>query len=138
MGDRLVQIITKDAKFLAATYQHWSASEADEMQNLTEEALKKLSDNEFLDSSIIIKTIKDVLDKHNGNANSGFSNGCLEWNKKTKMYDKEYFSDIDKAFMKEHPEFALSKSRNDGLFTLDERIANSFEGWAEEVNYIDL
>lgn len=136
MGNRLVQVISFNDKFLAATYQHWSAEEADEMYDLTDYALHELKDTN--DKLALIKIIKDVLDKHNGNTNSGFANGCLEWNKETKMYDKEYFSDIDKAFMKEHPEFALSKDRNDGLFTLDERIGNSFEDWAEITNYIDI
>lgn len=140
MGNRLVQKISCNGNFYAASYQHWSAGDAQIMEDLTD---KKIEEYDFFNhpsKELAYKILKEALDEYNENSLAGL---VLEFyissKKDGKHLEELYNCPEGNAFYKKHPETTLSTSRTEGLITLDEVVANDWYGWAEDVNdfYMD-
>lgn len=139
MGDRLVQIIRYKGKFLAASYNHWSASAADEF----EEALDNIILNHGLFDSdekatvdLAVQCLKESIEQVQGSLGEGGLHEA-DWTLQDKADFKvwhDYHSDVQEAFIQAHPELPIGKDRSDGYITVDEKIADDWFAWAEAVN----
>lgn len=141
MGDRLVQVIRYKGKFLAASYEHWSASEADIHQEKLDEIIAKydLFNDKNATSELAVKCLIESIKA----VDSGSRPGLTDPNWAEYTWDENgnkfipHCSDIQEQFIKDHSEFPLFIDRNDGLITVDEVVAKDWEGWAEELNVFD-
>lgn len=140
MGDRLVQIIRYKGKFLAASYNHWSAGAAQEFEDALDTAILNHGlfdeDKNATPDNAVQCLIESIEEVQNSLGNGGLI--LADW----KLQDKsvpwsDYHSDVQEDFNKRHPEIPISKDRTDGNITVDEKIATDWEGWAEALNVFD-
>lgn len=139
MGDRLVQVIRYKGKFLAASYNHWSAGAADEFQEALDESIIKhgLFDSDAnATPDLAVQCLIESIEKVHG----GLSDGGLireDWSLQDKTDFRkwnDYHSDVQAEFNKRHPEIHISTDTSDGSITVDEAIADDWVAWAEAVN----
>lgn len=140
MGDRLVQIIRYKGKFLAASYEHWSASEANVHEEKLNDAITKydLFDDKNATPELAVKclieSIKAARKSRPGLTDPNWTEYIWGENGNKLI---QHHSNIQQQFNKDHPEFPEFLDRNDGLITVDEEIADDWMGWAEALNNFD-
>lgn len=143
MGNRLVQKISYKGKFLAASYNHWSADDWDVFENNLDDAIVEfdLFKDENATPLNAVKVLKAAVDRSIYNTDEIDShNGCgLECCDVGYSFDgKEYVSNDQKVFIALHPEIKLATDRSLGLITVDKKIADYWEFISEALNNFDF
>ena len=137
MGNRLVQKISYKGKFLAASYNHWSASDWEVFENKLDDAiiefdLFKDENATPLNAVKVLKTAVDrAIDSHNGC-------GLRDWNVSYFFDEEKYISNEQKVFIALHPEIEIGTDHSLGLITVDEKIADYWESISEALNNFDF
>lgn len=139
MGNRLVQKISYKGKFLAASYNHWSANDWEVFENKLDDAIVEfdLFKDENATPLNAVKVLKTAVDRSIYNT-KGIDNGCgLDW--VGYFFDgKEYVSNEQKVFIALHPEIKIAADRSLGLITVDKKIADYWESFSEALNNFDF
>ena len=143
MGNRLVQKISYKGKFLAASYNHWSADDWDVFENKLDDAIVEfdLFKDENATPLNAVKVLKTAVDRSIYNIDEiGSRNGCgLEDCDVGYSFDgKEYVSNDQKVFTALHPEIEIGTDRTLGLITVDKKIADYWESFSEALNDFDF
>ena len=143
MGNRLVQKISYKGKFLAASYNHWSADDWEVFENKLDDAIAEfdLFKDENATSLNAVKVLKTAVDRAIYNTDEIDShNGCgLEDYDVGYFFDgKEYVSNEQKVFIALHPEIKIATDRTLGLITVDKKIADYWESFCETLNNFDF
>ena len=142
MGNRLVQKISYKGKFLAASYNHWSADDWEVFENKLDDAIIEfdLFKDENATSLNAVKVLKTAVDRAIYNTDEIDSrNGCgLEDCDVGYFFGKEYVSNEQKVFIALHPEIKLATDRSLGLITVDKKIADYWESFSEALNNFDF
>lgn len=143
MGNRLVQKISYKGKFLAASYNHWSADDWEVFENKLDDAIVEfdLFKDENATPLNAVKVLKTAVDRSIYNTDEIDSrNGCgLEDCDVGYFFDgKEYVSNEQKVFIALHPEIKLATDRTLGLITVDKKIADYWESFCESLNNFDF
>ena len=143
MGNRLVQTISHKGKFLAASYNHWSADDWEVFENKLDDAIVEfdLFKDENATPLNAVKVLKTAVDRSIYNTDEIDShNGCgLEnWDIGYVFNGKEYISNDQKVFIALHPEIKLATDRSLGLITVDKKIADYWESFSEALNNFDF
>lgn len=143
MGNRLVQKISYKGKFLAASYNHWSADDWEVFENKLDDAIVEfdLFKDENATPLNAVKVLKTAVDRSIYNTDEIDSrNGCgLEDCDVSYFFDgKEYVSNEQKVFIALHPEIKLATDRSLGLITVDKKIADYWESFSEALNNFDF
>lgn len=143
MGNRLVQKISYKGKFLAASYNHWSADDWEVFENNLDDAIVEfdLFKDENATPLNAVKVLKTAVDRSIYNTDEIDShNGCgLEnWDIGYVFNGKEYISNDQKVFMALHPEIKIATDRSLGLITVDKNIADYWESFCEALNNFDF
>lgn len=141
MGNRLVQKISYKGKFLAASYNHWSADDWEVFENKLDDAIVEfdLFKDENATPLNAVKVLKTAVDRAIYNTD-GSRNGCgLEDCNVGYFFDgKEYVSNEQKVFIALHPEIEIGADRTLGLITVDKKIADYWESFSEALNNFDF
>lgn len=131
MGNRLVNVIVNEkGNRIAASYQHWSASDWEQVFNL----LMKNKEMRNPSKEYAYDLLKKSIDEYNNNPEMivGLS---VAW----KGDDShEFKNQKTKEFKKKHPETHDAVDRSYGLITFDEDVIDDWLGWAEAVNEIQI
>lgn len=142
MGNRLVQKISYKGKFLAASYNHWSADDWEVFENKLDDAIVEfdLFKDENATPLNAVKVLKTAVDRSIYNIDEiGSRNGCgLDWVAGYFFDGKEYISNKQKVFIALHPEIELATDRSLGLITVDKKIADYWESISEALNNFDF
>ena len=143
MGNRLVQKISYKGKFLAASYNHWSADDWEVFENNLDDTIVEfdLFKDENATPLNAVKVLKTAVDRSIYNTDEIDShNGCgLEnWDIGYVFNGKEYISNDQKVFIALHPEIKLATDRSLGLITVDKNIADYWESFCEALNNFDF
>ena len=143
MGDRLIQKISYKGKFLAASYNHWSASDWQYFEDILDDAIIEfdLFKDENATPLNAVKVLKTAVDRSIYNIDEiGSRNGCgLEnWDVGYSFDGKEYISNEQKVFIALHPEIEIGTDHSLGLITVDEKIADYWESISEALNNFDF
>lgn len=142
MGNRLVQKISYKGKFLAASYNHWSADDWEVFENKLDDAIVEfdLFKDENATPLNAVKVLKTAVDRSIYNIDEiGSRNGCgLDWVAGYFFDGKEYISNKQKVFIALHPEIELATDRSLGLITVDKKIADYWESFSEALNNFDF
>ena len=143
MGNRLVQKISYKGKFLAASYNHWSADDWEVFENNLDDAIVEfdLFKDENATPLNAVKVLKTAVDRSIYNTDEIDShNGCgLEnWDIGYVFNGKEYISNDQKVFTALHPEIEIGTDRSLGLITVDKNIADYWESFSEALNNFDF
>ena len=143
MGNRLVQKISYKGKFLAASYNHWSADDWEVFENKLDDAIVEfdLFKDENATPLNAVKVLKTAVDRAIYDTDEiGSRNGCgLEnWDVGYSFNGKEYVSNDQKVFIALHPEIKLATERSLGLITVDKNIADYWESSCEALNNFDF
>lgn len=143
MGNRLVQKISYKGKFLAASYNHWSADDWEVFENKLDDAIIEfdLFKDENATPLNAVKVLKTAVDRSIYNIDEIDSrNGCgLEDCDVGYFFDgKEYVSNEQKVFIALHPEIKIATDRSLGLITVDKKIADYWESFSEALNNFDF
>lgn len=142
MGNRLVQKISYKGKFLAASYNHWSADDWEVFENKLDDAIVEfdLFKDENATPLNAVKVLKTAVDRSIYNIDEiGSRNGCgLDWVAGYFFDGKEYISNKQKVFIALHPEIELATDRSLGLITVDKKIADYWESFCEALNNFDF
>lgn len=146
MGNRLVQKISYKGKFLAASYNHWSADDWDVFENKLDDAIVEfdLFKDENATPLNAVKVLKTAVDRAIYDTDEideiDSRNGCgLEnWDVGYSFDGKEYVSNDQKVFIALHPEIKLATDRFLGLITVDKKIADYWESFSEALNNFDF
>lgn len=143
MGDRLVTRIAYKGKFIAGSYQHWSAGDDYEQAEILDEILCNMDffggngENATVENAC--KALYETIKKCYGE-NTPCGLHIADWSLSdptSHTFTKDYHSDIQEKFIEEHPEFPIGHDRTEGYITVDEAIYNDWEDWAESVNNFD-
>lgn len=142
MGNRLVQKISYKGKFLAASYNHWSADDWEVFENKLDDAIVEfdLFKDENATSLNAVKVLKTAVDRAIYNIDEiGSRNGCglEDWDVGYSFDGKEYISNDQKVFIALHPEIKIG-THILGLITVDKKIADCWESIAEALNNFDF
>lgn len=143
MGDRLVTRIAYKGKFIAGSYQHWSASDDDMQAEILDEILCNMGffdgEGENATAENAVKALIETIKKAYESENPGCGLHDPQWylSDPSTFEGKEYHSDIQEKFINEHPEFPIGHDRTDGYITVDEKVYNDWECWAEALNNFD-
>lgn len=140
MGDRLVTVIRHKGKFYAASYQHWSAEAAEEVEALVDDEMLKCDFNNFPTQEKAFNVLKNALDKWNGDNVAGLvvQANSYKWDGNNDRYITTPIDCVEgKKYLKSHPDVVLATNRSEGLITLDEAVGDDYLGWAEAVNNFD-
>ena len=140
MGNRLVQKISYKGKFLAASYNHWSADDWEVFENKLDDAIVEfdLFKDENATPLNAVKVLKTAVDRSIYNTD-GIDNGCgLDWDVGYFFDGEEYISNEQKVFIALHPEIKLATDRSLGLITVDKKIADYWESFSEALNNFDF
>lgn len=143
MGDRLVTKIAYKGKFIAGSYQHWSASDGDLQADILDEILCNMGffdgegENATTENAVkaLIETIKKAYEGEDPECGLHKSQWYLS--DPSTFEGKDYHSDAQEKFINEHPEFPIGRDRTSGYITVDEKIYDDWERWAEAVNLFD-
>ena len=143
MGNRLVQKISYKGKFLAASYNHWSADDWEVFENKLDDAIVEfdLFKDENATPLNAVKVLKTAVDRSIYNIDEiGSRNGCgLEDCDVSYSFDgKEHVSNEQKVFIALHPEIEIGADRSLGLITVDKKIADYWESISEALNNFDF
>ena len=143
MGNRLVQKISYKGKFLAASYNHWSADDWDVFENKLDDAIIEfdLFKDENATPLNAVKVLKTAVDRAIYNTDEiDTRNGCgLEYWDVGYFFDgKEYVSNEQKVFIALHPEIEIGTDCTLGLITVDKNIADYWESFSEALNNFDF
>lgn len=137
MGNRLVQTISYKGKFLAASYNHWSADDWEIFENNLDDAIVEfdLFKDENATPLNAVKVLKTAVDR-----SIGSHNGCglQDWNVSYFFDEEKYISNEQKVFIALHPEIKLATDRSLGLITVDKKIADYWESFSEALNNFDF
>ena len=143
MGNRLVQKISYKGKFLAASYNHWSADDWEDFENILDDAIVEfdLFKDENATPLNAVKVLKTAVDRSIYNTDEINShNGCglEDWDIDYFFDGKKYISNDQKVFIALHPEIKLATDRYLGLITVDKNIADYWESISEALNNFDF
>ena len=143
MGNRLVQKISYKGKFLAASYNHWSADDWEVFENKLDDAIIEfdLFKDENATPLNAVKVLKTAVDRAIYNTDEiDTRNGCgLEYWDAGYFFDgKEYVSNEQKVFIALHPEIEIGTDCTLGLITVDKNIADYWESFSEALNNFDF
>ena len=143
MGNRLVQKISYKGKFLAASYNHWSASDWEVFENNLDDAIIEfdLFKDENATPLNAVKVLKTAVDRAMHNSDDTYSHGGCgleDWNPGYFFDGKEYVSNEQKVFTALHPEIEIGTDRTLGLITVDKKIADYWESFCETLNNFDF
>ena len=143
MGNRLVQKISYEGKFLAASYNHWSADDWEIFENELDNAIIEfdLFNDENATSLNAVKVLKTAVDRAMHNSDDTYSHsgcGLEDWNPGYFFDGEEYISNEQKVFIALHPEIEIGTDRTLGLITVDKKIADYWEFFSEALNNFDF
>lgn len=143
MGNRLVQKISYKGKFLAASYNHWSADDWEIFENELDNAIVEfdLFNDENATPLNAVKVLKIAVDRSIYNIDEIDShNGCglEDWDVGYFFNGKEYVSNEQKVFTALHSEIEIGTDRTLGLITVDKKIADYWESISEALNNFDF
>lgn len=143
MGNRLVQKISYKGKFLAASYNHWSADDWEVFENKLDDAIVEfdLFKDENATPLNAVKVLKTAVGRSIYNIDEiGSRNGCglEDWDVGYFFDGKEYVSNDQKVFIALHPEIEIGTDRTLGLITVDKKIADYWESFSEALNNFDF
>ena len=143
MGNRLVQKISYKGKFLAASYNHWSADDWEVFENKLDDAIVEfdLFKDENATTLNAVKVLKTAIDRAMLNSDEIDSHNCCgleDWNPGYFFDGKEYVSNNQKVFIALHPEIGIGTDHSLGLITVDEKIADYWESISEDLNNFDF
>ena len=143
MGNRLVQKISYKGKFLAASYNHWSADEWEDFENILDDAIVEfdLFKDENATTLNAVKVLKIAVDRAMLNTDETYSHnscGLEDWDIDYFFDGKKYISNDQKVFIALHPEIKLATDRALGLITVDKKIADYWESISEALNNFDF
>ena len=143
MGNRLVQKISYKGKFLAASYNHWSASDWQYFEDILDDAIIEfdLFKDENATPLNAVKVLKTAVDRAMHNTDDTYShNGCglQDWNVSHFFDEEKYISNEQKVFITLHPEIEIGTDHSLGLITVDEKIADYWESISEALNNFDF
>lgn len=143
MGNRLVQKISYKGKFLAASYNHWSADDWEVFENKLDDAIVEfdLFKDENATPLNAVKVLKTAVDRAIYDTDEIDShNSCsLEYWDVGYFFDgKEYVSNEQKVFIALHPEIEIGTDCTLGLITVDKKIADYWESFSEALNNFDF
>ena len=143
MGNRLVQKISYKGKFLAASYNHWSADDWEDFENILDDTIVEfdLFKDENATPLNAVKVLKTAVDRSIYNTDEINShNGCglEDWDIDYFFDGKKYISNDQKVFIALHPEIKLATDRTLGLITVDKKIADYWESISEALNNFDF
>lgn len=143
MGNRLVQKISYKGKFLAASYNHWSADDWEIFENELDNAIVEfdLFNDENATPLNAVKVLKIAVDRSIYNIDEIDShNGCglEDWDVGYFFNGKEYVSNEQKVFTALHSEIEIGTDRTLGLITVDKKIADYWESFCETLNNFDF
>lgn len=143
MGNRLVQKISYKGKFLAASYNHWSADDWDVFENKLDDAIVEfdLFKDENATPLNAVKVLKAAVDRsiYNTDEIDSHNNcGLEDWDVGYFFDGKEYVSNEQKVFIALHPEIEIGTDRTLGLITVDKKIADYWESFSEALNNFDF
>ena len=137
MGDRLIQKISYKGKFLAASYNHWSANDWKYFEDILDDAIIEfdLFKDENATPLNAVKILKTAVDRAIGSHNGC---GLQDWNVSYFFDEEKYISNEQKVFIALHPEIEIGTDRSLGLITVDEKIADYWESISEALNNFDF
>ena len=140
MGNRLVQKISYKGKFLAASYNHWSADEWEVFENILDDAIVEfdLFKDENATPLNAVKVLKTAVDRSIYNTDGIVGCGLEDWDIDYFFDGKKYISNEQKVFTALHPEIEIGTDRTLGLITVDEKIADYWESISEALNNFDF
>ena len=143
MGDRLIQKISYKGKFLAASYNHWSANDWKYFEDILDDAIVEfdLFKDENATPLNAVKVLKTAVDRAMLNTDDTYShNGCglQDWNVSHFFDEEKYISNEQKVFIALHPEIEIGTDHSLGLITVDEKIADYWESISEALNNFDF
>ena len=142
MGDRLVSKISYNGEFFAASYQHWSASDDDMIADILDEKILEhgfFDDNHIRTKEEAAQILFETICKYNNfTDNKDYIPTCGLVKADYILDDgTNYHSDEQEALLKKGT-IQLGKDRTAGLITIDKKIADYWEGWAESLNNFDF
>ena len=140
MGNRLVQKISYKGKFLAASYNHWSANDWEIFENILDDAIVEfdLFKDENATTLNAVKVLKTAVDRSIYNTDGIVGCGLEDWDIDYFFDGKKYISNDQKVFTALHPEIEIGTDRTLGLITVDEKIADYWESISEALNNFDF
>ena len=143
MGNRLVQKISYKGKFLAASYNHWSADDWEVFENNLDDAIIEFDLFKDENATLLnaVKVLKTAVDRSIYNTDEIDShNGCglQDWNVSYFFDEEKYISNDQKVFMALHPEIKIATDHSLGLITVDKKIADYWESFSEALNNFDF
>lgn len=141
MGDRLVSRIAYKGQFFAASYQHWAASDWKKLEDILDDTIVEhgfFDDDHVRTKEEAAQILFEMLTKYNN------SICCKDYKPKhglspadvvfaTEAIDTPYHSDEQEAFNK-NSSLPICQDRTYGIITIDEKIADDWEDWAEAIN----
>lgn len=149
MGNRLVSRIAYKGQFFAASYQHWSGGDWARLDDILDDTI---FEHGFFDSDHVrtkeeaAQILFEMLTKYNNSICSkdykpkhGLSPADViftSWKDETPI-ETPYHSDEQETFNK-NSSLPISSDRTDGIITVDEKIADDWEDWAEAINDFDF
>ena len=143
MGNRLVQKISYKGKFLAASYNHWSANDWKYFEDILDDTIVEfdLFKDENATSLNAVKVLKTAVDRAMHNTDDTYSHsscGLEDLNPGYFFDGEEYVSNAQKVFIALHPEIEIGTNRTLGIITVDEKIADYWESISEALNNFDF
>ena len=143
MGNRLVQKISYKGKFLAASYNHWSANDWKYFKDILDDAIIEfdLFKDENATPLNAVKVLKTAVDRVMHNTDDTYSRsscGLEDWDVGYFFDGKEYVSNEQKVFIALHPEIEIGADRTLGLISVDKKIADYWESFSEVLNDFDF
>ena len=140
MGNRLVQKISYKGKFLAASYNHWSANDWEIFENILDDAIVEfdLFKDENATPLNAVKVLKTAVDRAMYDTDGIVGCGLEDWDIDYFFDGKKYVSNEQKVFIALHPEIEIGADRILGLITVDKKIADYWESISEALNNFDF
>lgn len=148
MGDRLITKISYKGEFFAASYQHWAAADAEELHDICYSLIRE---HNFFDDihnrtkEEAAQILYEMLEKYNKAvdipkekykpSHGLFPADTNLWDCKSEELFS-YHSDEQQALI-DKGLIPIGKDRTNGFITIDKKIADDWEGWAEEFNIFD-
>lgn len=149
MGDRLVSRIAYKGQFFAASYQHWAASDWARLEDILDDTIVEhgfFDDDHVRTKKEAVQILFEMLTKYNNSIwkvdhepKHGLSSADViftSW-EGDEIIDTPYHSDEQEVFNK-NSSLPICQDRTDGIITVDEKIADDWEDWAEAINDFDF
>lgn len=137
MGDRLVSVISKDEKVLAASYQHWAASGHHAMHDIIEANIADWKGE--IDQEAAVKIlIKSLHDFNENDRPIVLELEHYDWYKDDGI---PFSSEEEKKFASLHPEIITDwdkASRTDGLICINEQKIDDWRAWSEWEDWYEV